>query len=139
MSTENFINRCKESGLKVTPQRIAIFQEVLKSKEHPSADAIYRRLKKKHPNLSFDTVNRTLLTFAEIGLIQIVEGSGDVRRFDPTITNHHHLRCRRCGKIMDFYSEEYNNLKVPDEIKNEFEISNIRVIVEGVCKKCKKV
>jgi len=90
---DEFINKCKALGLKVTPQRIAIYKEVLNSADHPSAEIIYKNIRKAHPNISFDTVNRTLLTLAEMEIIQIVEGSGDVRRFDPKAQPHHHLHC----------------------------------------------
>ena len=80
-----FYRRSKEHGLKITPQRTAIYQELLKAKDHPSADIIYKRLVKKIPNISFDTVNRTLLTFSKIGIANIVEGYGQPKRYDPDI------------------------------------------------------
>jgi len=61
---------------------MAIYKEVLNWANHPSAEVIYKNLRDVHPNISFDTVNRTLLTLAEMELMQIVEGSGDARRFD---------------------------------------------------------
>lgn len=135
---EEFLNKCKRAGLKITPQRIAIYKEVLESENHPSAEDIYRKVKESHPGISFDTVNRTLLTFADMGLVQIVEGSGDVRRFDPNSKNHHHFRCKNCSKIIDFYSKNYDNLDIPDELKKDFMITKVRVVLEGLCDFCLK-
>lgn len=135
---DEFITKCKASGLKITPQRIAIYEEVLNSFNHPSTEAIYRKIKDAHPNISFDTVNRTLLTFAEIGIIQIVAGSGDVRRFDTNVEQHHHLQCTNCGEIIDFYNENYNNLEVPKELPEKFTVNKIRVILEGFCNNCQE-
>lgn len=135
---ERFLEKCKAFGLKITPQRIAIYEEVLKASNHPSAESVYRTLKPSHPNLSFDTVNRTLLTLAEMGLLQIVEGSGDVRRFDPNLEPHHHLRCIACGTIVDFYYRRYDRLEVPREIRETFSISKIRVVIEGTCHRCRQ-
>ncbi len=134
--TDKFIETCKAFGLKITPQRITIYREVLNSFDHPSAEAIYRKIKEAHPNISFDTVNRTLLTFAEMGFLQIVEGSGDVRRFDPNAEPHHHLRCKQCGAIIDFYYKKYNQLDIPEEIKEKFSVNRIRVVLEGICHRC---
>jgi len=86
-----FINKCKQHNLKVTPQRIAIYRELIKSKNHPSADNIFQIIRKEYPNISFDTVNRTLVTFSEIGIVDIVESFSGARRFDPNIESHHHL------------------------------------------------
>ncbi len=133
---DNFIKKFKESNLKITPQRIAILEQVLSSQGHPSAEEIYNKIKKSYPNISFDTVNRTLLTFADIGILDIVEGTGDVRRFDPNDKSHHHFRCKKCERIEDFYYEDYDKLEIPENIKEKFNIKKIRVILEGICDKC---
>jgi Fur family peroxide stress response transcriptional regulator len=137
-STEIFYRRCEENDLKITPQRIAIYQELLKAKDHPSADTMYKRLMKKFPNISLDTVNRTLLTFHKIGIASIVEGYGQPKRFDPEISTHHHFRCVRCNRIVDFHEEDYDNLIVPHEIQKQFTVFKKRVILEGLCDQCKK-
>ncbi|MCX8031593.1 MAG: transcriptional repressor [Thermodesulfovibrionales bacterium] len=133
---DEFIDKSKSKGLKITPQRIAIYKELIKSSEHPSAETVYKKLHKKYPNISFDTVNRTLITFSNIGLLQIVEGYGDPKRFDPNTESHHHFRCIKCGSISDFSYKEYNELKIPENY-SELEIRKVKVILEGICKKCK--
>src|SRR4030066_1866053 len=134
-----FYRRSKENGLKITPQRSAIYQELLKAKDHPSADMIYQRIVKKIPNISFDTVNRTLLTFSKIGITNIVEGYGQPKRYDPDIDKHHHFRCIQCNNIIDFYNKEYDNITVPEKINKQFTVINKKVILEGLCNKCKGI
>jgi Fur family peroxide stress response transcriptional regulator len=131
-----FRRTCREHGLKITPQRTAIYRELLKSKDHPSADAIYKRVKKELPNISFDTVYRTLLSFSEIGIADVVEGYGEPKRFDPDTREHHHFRCTKCGSIIDFHSELYDNIEIPKEIKKGFKVTKRRVILEGTCNNC---
>lgn len=131
-----FIEKCKEHNLKVTPQRSAIYRKLIHSKEHPSADSMFQIIKKEFPNISFDTVNRTLLTFTEMGIVDVVEVSGP-RRFDPNKAKHHHLYCVRCGKIIDFYNEQYDDMKVPENIEQTFTILSKRVVLSGICEKCK--
>lgn len=135
-SFEHYIRKFKDFNLKITPQRVAILNKVLNSDNHPSAEEIYNKIKKDYPNISFDTVNRTLLTFAEIGILDIVEGSGDVRRFDKNDKPHHHFRCRKCGKIEDFYYEKYDKLEIPEDINNKLSVNKIRVVLEGICREC---
>ena len=134
---KNFEEICHKYGLKVTPQRMAIYKELVSSREHPSAVMIHERIKKYYPNVSLDTVNRTLMTFSEIGLVNIIEGRGDPKRFDPNLRPHHHFRCIRCGEIVDFYSEEFDSLEIPQELKEKFIITGKRVNLEGICDKCK--
>ncbi|NIT41784.1 MAG: transcriptional repressor, partial [Gammaproteobacteria bacterium] len=98
----SFESICREHGLSITPQRVAIYKELLSSLEHPSAIMIYKKVSEYYPNISLDTVNRTLLTFHKIGLAKAVGGTGDPKRFDPNLEPHHHFRCISCGEIIDF-------------------------------------
>ncbi|MBM4144916.1 MAG: transcriptional repressor [Nitrospira sp.] len=135
---EMFYQRSKEHGMKITPQRTAIYEELLKAKDHPTADDIYKRIVKKIPNISFDTVNRTLLTFSKIGITNVVEGYGQAKRYDPDMDIHHHFRCIHCGSIIDFHSSEFDNITVPDEISKQFTVISKKVVLEGLCSKCRK-
>jgi len=130
--------RAKENGLKITPQRMAVFRELLKAKDHPSADVIYQRIVKKIPNISFDTVNRTLSTFSKIGLIKVVEGYGQAKRYDPDLGLHHHFRCTRCGRIIDFHNKDFDDIAVPAEISERFIVTSKKVVLEGLCGECGK-
>ena len=135
---KNFREICRKHKLKVTPQRVLIYRELLKSQDHPSADVLYERISKRFPDVSFDTVYRTLATFAEIGLIDQVDGFGTAMRFDPEMGEHHHFRCRKCGEIIDFESEYYNTIAIPKDIAKECEVLKLQVTLEGFCRKCSK-
>jgi Fur family transcriptional regulator, peroxide stress response regulator len=134
---DKFFAICKEFNLKITPQRIAIFKELQPCKNHPSADTIFRAIKGDFPNISFDTVNRTLLTFSEIGLIDLVESYSGSRRFDPNQESHHHIHCIRCGDIIDFYNPDFDSLTLPDDVAKHNDIISKRVTVNVICFKCK--
>ena len=132
-----FTGLCRESGLKVTPQRLAIYRELVVNDGHPSAEMLYEKLKRVLPTLSFDTVNRTLLTFSRIGAAFIVEGSGDARRFDGGLENHQHFKCVRCKRIVDFHHEPFDDIQLPPAMTRKFDILRKTVYVEGLCDLCK--
>jgi Fur family transcriptional regulator, peroxide stress response regulator len=135
---DEFVKKCAEHRLKVTPQRTIIYEELIKSKDHPTVDVLYKRIRTRLPNISFDTVFRTLNKFAEKGITSVVEGSGEMKRFEPDMENHHHARCVRCHKIIDFKNDAYNNISVPRELMNRFKVLNKRVVLEGICGDCSK-
>lgn len=137
-AVDAFSKFCRGRQLKITPQRVAIFKELLRLDTHPSANSVYRIVKKEFPNISFDTVNRTLLTFAEAGIVDVVEIFGGARRFDPNVTHHHHMHCTRCDGVFDFYHEAYDNLKIPQDVEAEFRVESKRVVLRGMCKKCQQ-
>ncbi|MGQ9610359.1 MAG: Fur family transcriptional regulator [bacterium] len=135
----NFIEKCEKNNLKVTPQRIAIYKELIKSENHPSINHIYNKIKKLYPSISFDTVNRTLLTFAEIGIANIVEGSGGPKRFDPNNKDHHHFICLKCNTIIDFYDSSIDNMEIPKELQENTKIIRKKIVLEGFCSKCNTI
>ena len=78
-------SKCREHGLRITPQRMAVYDAICGVGTHPTAEQLHQTIKRRFPNISLDTVNRTLLTFSEIGLIEIVEAYGRPRRYDPSL------------------------------------------------------
>lgn len=135
---EAFRARCRCKGLKITPQRIAVYKALLETNEHPSAEMVFNKIRKKHPNISLDTVSRTLLTLSEIGFAFILEGSGDPKRFDANLEKHHHFRCVKCRRIFNVYYKPLDNIKVPPEISKKFKIIRKTVHFDGICDLCRK-
>jgi len=133
-----FRNKCKQHNLNMTPQRVAIYEELFKSKDHPDSDGIFERVKNGFPNISLDTIYRSLSKFAEIGIIRLVEGYGEAKRYDPDTNKHHHLRCRKCNEIVDFHDESFDNLRIPKSVQKNFSVTNVKVILEGTCNECIK-
>ena len=133
----NFRDKCQEHGLRVTPQRILIYKELIKSEDHPSADVLYKRVRKAQPSISFDTVFRTVQSFTEISLVGVCGAHGGPKRFDPLKKMHHHFICTNCDKIMDFYSEVCDKVEIPKAIQKKYNILGKKVVLEGICPKCK--
>jgi len=133
---QQFLKTCRHHRLKITPQRVAIYKALIQSDQHPTADLMFRSVKEGFPNISFDTVNRTLLTFADIGVVDVVEVFGGPKRFDPDIDDHHHLHCMACGTIIDFKNDGYSDLDVPETIAGTFKVISKRVVLKGLCRAC---
>ena len=134
--TRWFEGRCREVGLKVTPQRVAIYKELLRTNEHPSAEALHRKIRRLFPSISLDTVNRTLLTLAETGAAFVVEGSGDPKRFDGELESHQHFKCVKCKRIIDFRHKPFDNIPIPKVLNRRFTILRKTVYFEGICDLC---
>ncbi len=131
-----FREKCKEHGMRVTHQKTMIYKSLLGSLDHPSPEQIFEKLKTVVHGLSLDTVYRTLSAFNEMGLVDLVDGFGSARRFDPMLEKHHHFRCKKCGKIIDFTSDYYDKIAVPKDIARQCKVIKLQVTIEGLCKKC---
>jgi Fur family peroxide stress response transcriptional regulator len=134
-----FRARCRQSSLKVTPQRTAVYKALLESTDHPSADAVFRQVRRTFPSISLDTVNRTLLTLSDIGVAFVVEGSGDAKRFDANLENHQHFKCLKCKQIIDFHHEPFDRIDVPENLASRFTVLRKTVYLEGFCDACKRL
>jgi len=110
-----FIGRSKELGLKVTPQRIAIYKELASTNQHPSTETIYKKIKDYYPNISLTTVYRTLETFEKLGMISVVNVLYNAARYDANITPHHHIVCTECKRVDDIYDDSITYLDVSDK------------------------
>jgi len=135
----DFRVRCRETGLKVTPQRMAVYKALVETTEHPSADAVFRKVRKVFPSISLDTVNRTLLTLSDMGAAFVVEGSGDPKRFDADLSPHQHCKCLKCRRIMDFHYGPFDQIEVPENLKTRFTVLRKTVYFEGLCDQCSKM
>ena len=133
---DQFKHVCKTHKIRLTPQRMVIYKELISRDDHPSTDMLYQRIQKKFPTISFDTVHRAMLTFCHIGVAGIVEGTGNPKRFDGTLDKHHHFQCIRCKKIIDVYHEAYDRLPVPERLQAQCRILKQSVRFEGICTDC---
>jgi Fur family peroxide stress response transcriptional regulator len=131
-----FITKCKESQLRLTPQRLEIFRELTLAKDHPSAYMLHNRLQETMPTISLDTVYRTLLTFEQYGLIVRVNTQESLARFDAKTERHYHFICEACREIVDVECSFFEGLPVTEEILRWGEIKKINVVIYGICKKC---
>jgi Fur family transcriptional regulator, peroxide stress response regulator len=128
---------CRKAGLKVTPQRMAVYKALVETVEHPSAEMVFRKVRKTFPSISLDTVNRTLLTLNDMGVAFVIEGSGDAKRFDANLKTHQHFKCLKCRRIIDFHHEPFDRIDVPSNLAARFTVHRKTVYMEGLCDKCK--
>lgn len=134
---DSISNVFKEKKLKLTPQRIAVYKFLKTSKEHPSAEIIYKSLQQEYPTMSLATVYKALKTLVEVGLVQEINvGEGNFR-YDGNICPHPHIQCINCGKVDDIMDICFSNLN--DEIKSytDYEVVANQVYFYGLCSKCK--
>jgi len=139
MKKEEFKFKLKGSGMRVTPQRMAVMEAVDVLHNHPTADEIGRYIHKNHPNIATGTVYKTLDTLVEKEIIKRVKTDRDVMRYDSVTEWHHHLYCAISDRIEDYYDDELNNLLEEyfrrKKIKG-FDIEEIKLQIIGKFPEC---
>src|SRR4051794_37455326 len=126
----------RERGLKVTPQRQAIFRILDGEQTHPTAESVYAEVAAQMPTISLRTVYQTLHDLAEMGeILQLDLGTGSAR-FDPNVDTHHHLVCDECGRVTDVYADA-DAVRVAPRQRHGYEITSTEVVFRGRCPACR--
>ena len=130
------MNKYRNIGFKLTPQRLAILAYLEGNQEHPSAEEIFHAVSDNYPTMSFATVYNTLAALSQKGNILELTIDPDKRRYDPNTSMHNHLMCVSCKKIEDIHHDY--NIVVPESLKNGFEITGNHIEFYGICPECRK-
>ena len=137
---EKFAQYCREHGLSVTHQRLAIFEALASSREHPSAEQLHKAVQRRIPTLSLATVYKNLEALKAIGAVVDVNPLHEQARYESALPGtgaghpHHHLVCTSCKKVRDLHDSDLDRLRVRDP--QGFDVRAVRVQAEGLCPDC---
>ncbi len=135
------VAKLRTSGLKITHQRLAVVRELAEDVSHPTAQELFDRLKKSLPTMSFATVYNTLDVLATAGLARRLTLHPGPMRFDPTVVEHDHFVCNRCGVVRDVNCGERNATGgggVPTTLEgDEMTVQTVERIFRGFCANCR--
>lgn len=136
-TNKKIVDALRNQGYKATPQRIAIAQTVLRSKNHPSAETIHEEVLRIHPTVSLSTVYNTLHILMDMNFLNELIFSGTTR-YDPNVSLHINMICNQCGKIIDVEDPSLEESITNIAKKKGFKITGQRVDIYGVCKPCQR-
>ncbi|RXT04960.1 Fur family transcriptional regulator [Ammoniphilus sp. CFH 90114] len=131
------VQKLKDTGIRMTPQRYAILSFLMETLSHPTADEIYKVLESQFPNMSVATVYNNLKVFKDAGLVRELTYGDSSSRFDGNTSDHYHCICSSCGRIVDFDYEPLVELEEEAERSTGFAISSHRLEFYGTCELCK--
>lgn len=129
----------REHGYRLTPQRMLVVEAIHSSDKHVSAEEIYERVHARFPHINISTIYRTLELLDELGLVTKTDlGEGCVRYHPAEKGHHHHLVCRKCGKIIDLGELAVAPLK--DALLHDygFKADLRHLAIFGQCVDCQK-
>ncbi len=135
-AVDEVLQKLRQRGLKVTPQRRAIVERLAADHGHPDADDVYRQVASSMPELSRTTVYNTLRELIDLGELIPVEDSGQGgARYDTNSKRHHHLLCMRCRRLTDI-EREFDGLRLPPGERAGYRIVSSQVTFYGYCPEC---
>jgi Fe2+ or Zn2+ uptake regulation protein len=135
-TVDELTTRFREEGLRVTPQRQAIFRILYGVDSHPTVETLFEAARREMPTISRKTVYQTVHDLESMGEVELLDvGTGSIR-VDPNVEHaHQHLVCTRCGTVRDVLVE-VGDLRVPSRYRREFTVVAVEVVFRGVCDDC---
>lgn len=130
------IKRLREKGYKLTSQRLDILEFLTQDATHPGAMDLFKRARKKSPQISMSTVYYTLDILKKEGLIREIEFYDRDNRYNVNVSNHINLICMNCGKIQDFMEASPVSSQTIEK-KTGFKPFDMRFEYYGSCKECR--
>jgi len=116
-------------GIQPSAQRVAIARYVLHTSEHPSADEVWARVRKRFPMVSRATVYNTLNLFVKKRLLREFVLVEDRVVFDPNVERHHHFIDDATGEIQDVPWESLTVSRV--ERLKQYQVDEYQVVLRG--------
>ena len=132
---QKYENLLRNSNIKVTPQRLAIVEE-LDGHVHMSIEELYEAIKKKFPSISLATVYKNINAMMGQRFIQEVKVPGQKSKYELTKAPHSHVVCENCGKVEDIALDLEKVTKNAANI-TRYEIRDQALILSGICPACK--
>jgi Fe2+ or Zn2+ uptake regulation protein len=133
----SIIKSLREKGYKLTSQRLEIISQLARDMTHPGAGDIFRKVRKRVPQISMSTVYYTLDMLKKEGLLRELEFYDRDNRYDVTVADHINLICKKCGKISDLPGELPFSAEAVENTTG-FQPVGMRFEYYGYCKDCRR-
>lgn len=137
MSKAILVEMLKEKKLKITPQRIAILEELEKN-GHSTVDDIFNGIKLRVPSVSLATVYKNILALQSAEILKSVKTPTHKQKYEINIKPHIHLFCKVCENLQDFEIDTNEFKKYCKEKSGYYCIDEASILLTGICKKCSK-
>ncbi|HJM84456.1 MAG TPA: Fur family transcriptional regulator [Candidatus Marinimicrobia bacterium] len=134
----DFKDALRKEGLKITPQRIAVLEEIIKNKGHRESEDVYMAIKTRKTHVSRATVYRTLDILVQNGFARKLNLGDGRARYEPKIDSphHDHMICNNCGKIIEFVNHEIEKIQEEIAKHHQFKLQQHIHQLFGICKEC---
>ncbi len=137
---EIFLEHIQKAGLRRTAQRDLILEIFLKTEEHLTSEDLYFLVHREDPTVGHTTVYRTLKLLTEAGLAREVRFGDNKTYYEHHFKHEHHdhMICTECGQVLEFFSQDIENLQDQMADKFGFRPTHHSLRMWGVCAECQK-
>ena len=135
MSTSNntavLTQRLADSGLRSTPQREVVYRVLLETRDHPTADEVFARVKSELPTISLATVYNCLETLVQCNLVRAVNFERSPTQYCPNLRPHAHFHDEKTGRTYDIDLPPAILHQVNTVLPSGFDASSVEITFRG--------
>jgi Fe2+ or Zn2+ uptake regulation protein len=124
-TVDDLLSTLRSAGLRVTPQRQAVWRIIQRADGHVTAESVYAGVLTEQPSISLTTVYQILHNLVEVGLLQQFDLGAGRMVFDTTLRSHHHVVCTR-----------FEVAPPPDDGVHGYVLASTDVVARGLCPAC---
>jgi Fur family peroxide stress response transcriptional regulator len=136
---DHMVSKLREEGYRLTPQRMAVLKILAESRDHPSAEQIYDRVKEDFPMTSLATIYKTVTLLKAMGEVLELGFSDDSNHYDGYMPYPHpHLICVECRGIIDPELDSLDRLAEEVTGQTGYQILDYRLDFFGICPACQQ-
>ena len=128
-----------EKKLRYSHQREMIYQYLMGSQEHPSAEMVYDALRSEIKGLSLGTVYRNLRLLEDLGKVRRVASISGTERYDAICGDHVHFICQSCGSVHDLPEAELEQVRGAIYLPEGYQLWQVNLSISGLCPECLKL
>ena len=125
--------RLRNAGYRVTKQRTAVYQYLLSTDAHPTAETIHLSVRHRLPNISLATIYKAVDSLVDVGLVNRIQRGASSARYDAAVKDHAHYRCIGCDGVWDTPHDA-----MPHGAAEAFEVVHVNVEFVGYCVDCRR-
>jgi Fe2+ or Zn2+ uptake regulation protein len=126
----------RERGLRATSQRLVMHRLLRARDRHVTAEELLAEAGESLPGVSLPTVYSTLELFEDLGVVRRVNDGSGTLRWDTRADEHHHLICRRCGRVEDIEAPVDMDRARRTAARAGFSADSAEVVISGLCARC---
>ena len=125
-----------EKKLRYSHQREMIYQYLMGTQEHPSAEMVYDALRSEIKGLSLGTVYRNLRLLEDLGKVRRVASINGTERYDACCDDHAHFTCQNCGAVHDLRKAELEQVRGVINLPEGYQLGQLNLTISGLCPEC---
>lgn len=133
---EGLRQKLSERGAHLTRQRLAVFEYLDEVSHHPTAEEVFRSVRRRLPKISLATVYKNLESLVACGAATKFSYGDGAARYDIRTDHHYHTRCLKCGRVADMEPAGGDDWLKAIKPAGGFRVQDYRLELLGHCKTC---